>query len=204
MFNCWVFTPEWWTCRCKTTVLCLISHICSVYSLIPRLAKSTLTLIPLLGIHQVVFIFVTDESTKTTISLRLTKLFIDLFFSSFQVRLWLKAETLVLTNMCIKNSEKSEKKHTTNVNLADTVFFYTNLHNKTKRSSEGWGTVVPCVYECVRKDYMNLMCAVYTADCLTWWQLAFCHWGHRRHVWRLQSSNGGMALRTVVGWERRT
>ncbi|KAM4530506.1 glucagon receptor isoform 2-T2 [Odontesthes bonariensis] len=51
-----------------------------------RLAKSTLTLIPLLGIHQVVFIFVTDESTNTkaTISLRLTKLFTDLFFSSFQ------------------------------------------------------------------------------------------------------------------------
>ncbi|XP_036946061.1 glucagon receptor isoform X1 [Acanthopagrus latus] len=49
-----------------------------------RLAKSTLTLIPLLGIHQVVFIFVTDESTMTTIGLRLTKLFIDLFFSSFQ------------------------------------------------------------------------------------------------------------------------
>ncbi|KAG8006898.1 Glucagon receptor, partial [Nibea albiflora] len=49
-----------------------------------RLAKSTLTLITLLGIHQMVFIFVTDESTKTTISLRLTKLFIDLFFSSFQ------------------------------------------------------------------------------------------------------------------------
>uniref|UniRef100_A0A1A8MIC9 Glucagon receptor n=2 Tax=Nothobranchius pienaari TaxID=704102 RepID=A0A1A8MIC9_9TELE len=49
-----------------------------------RLAKSTLTLIPLLGIHQVVFIFVTDESTKGTISLRLTKLFLDLFFSSFQ------------------------------------------------------------------------------------------------------------------------
>ncbi|KAI3359743.1 hypothetical protein L3Q82_014114, partial [Scortum barcoo] len=51
-----------------------------------RLAKSTLTLIPLLGIHQVVFIFVTDESTETTIGLRLTKLFIDLFFSSFQVQ----------------------------------------------------------------------------------------------------------------------
>uniref|UniRef100_A0A7N9AXK1 Glucagon receptor a n=1 Tax=Mastacembelus armatus TaxID=205130 RepID=A0A7N9AXK1_9TELE len=49
-----------------------------------RLAKSTLTLIPLLGIHQVVFILVTDESTKTTIGLRLTKLFTDLFFSSFQ------------------------------------------------------------------------------------------------------------------------
>ncbi|XP_041861534.1 glucagon receptor [Melanotaenia boesemani] len=49
-----------------------------------RLAKSTLTLIPLLGIHQVVFIFVTDESTKKNINLRLTKLFTDLFFSSFQ------------------------------------------------------------------------------------------------------------------------
>lgn len=52
-----------------------------------RLAKSTLTLIPLLGIHQVFFIFVTDESTKGTIGVRLAKLFIDLFFSSFQVRI---------------------------------------------------------------------------------------------------------------------
>ncbi|XP_057716624.1 glucagon receptor isoform X3 [Corythoichthys intestinalis] len=51
-----------------------------------RLAKSTLTLIPLLGIHQVVFIYVTDEATETTIGLRLTKLVIDLFFSSFQVQ----------------------------------------------------------------------------------------------------------------------
>ncbi|XP_075889229.1 glucagon receptor [Nelusetta ayraudi] len=49
-----------------------------------RLAKSTLTLIPLLGIHQVVFIFLTDESTNASSSLRLTKLFIDLFLSSFQ------------------------------------------------------------------------------------------------------------------------
>lgn len=50
-----------------------------------RLAKSTLTLIPLLGIHQVIFIFLTDESTKASHSLRVTKLFMDLFFSSFQV-----------------------------------------------------------------------------------------------------------------------
>uniref|UniRef100_A0AAV2KF18 Glucagon receptor n=1 Tax=Knipowitschia caucasica TaxID=637954 RepID=A0AAV2KF18_KNICA len=49
-----------------------------------RLAKSTLTLIPLLGIHQIFFIFVTDETTSSTITLRLTKLFVDLFFSSFQ------------------------------------------------------------------------------------------------------------------------
>uniref|UniRef100_A0A8C1NZW4 Glucagon receptor a n=1 Tax=Cyprinus carpio TaxID=7962 RepID=A0A8C1NZW4_CYPCA len=50
-----------------------------------RLAKSTLTLIPLLGIHSVLFSFVTDESTSHgALSLRLTKLFIDLFFNSFQ------------------------------------------------------------------------------------------------------------------------
>ncbi|KAE8283288.1 Glucagon receptor [Larimichthys crocea] len=49
-----------------------------------RLAKSTLTLISLLGIHHMVTIFVIDESTETTIGLRLTRLFMDLFFSSFQ------------------------------------------------------------------------------------------------------------------------
>lgn len=48
-----------------------------------RLARSTLTLIPLLGVHEVVFAFVTDEHAQGT--LRSTKLFFDLFFSSFQV-----------------------------------------------------------------------------------------------------------------------
>ncbi|XP_008766691.1 glucagon receptor isoform X3 [Rattus norvegicus] len=47
-----------------------------------RLARSTLTLIPLLGVHEVVFAFVTDEHAQGT--LRSTKLFFDLFFSSFQ------------------------------------------------------------------------------------------------------------------------
>uniref|UniRef100_A0A8D0H474 Glucagon receptor n=1 Tax=Sphenodon punctatus TaxID=8508 RepID=A0A8D0H474_SPHPU len=47
-----------------------------------RLAKSTLTLIPLLGIHEVVFAFVTDEQAQGT--LRYVKLFFDLFLSSFQ------------------------------------------------------------------------------------------------------------------------
>lgn len=47
-----------------------------------RLARSTLTLIPLLGIHEVVFAFITDETAQGT--LRLVKLFFDLFFSSFQ------------------------------------------------------------------------------------------------------------------------
>ncbi|XP_066237616.1 glucagon receptor isoform X1 [Saccopteryx leptura] len=47
-----------------------------------RLAKSTLTLIPLLGVHEVVFAFVTDEQAQGT--LRFAKLFFDLFLSSFQ------------------------------------------------------------------------------------------------------------------------
>ncbi|MGH0128169.1 UNVERIFIED_CONTAM: hypothetical protein FKN15_002977 [Acipenser sinensis] len=47
-----------------------------------RLAKSTLILIPLLGIHEVVFAFVMDEHAKGT--LRHVKLFFELFFSSFQ------------------------------------------------------------------------------------------------------------------------
>ncbi|XP_074745805.1 glucagon receptor [Strix uralensis] len=47
-----------------------------------RLAKSTLTLIPLLGIHEVIFAFVTDEHAQGT--LRYVKLFFDLFLSSFQ------------------------------------------------------------------------------------------------------------------------
>lgn len=74
-----------------------LSGYSSGASLTPRLrlAKSTLTLIPLLGIHHMVFIFVTDESTLSTISLRLTKLFIDLFFSSFQVRHHLSSNTAV-------------------------------------------------------------------------------------------------------------
>ncbi|XP_037348198.1 glucagon receptor [Talpa occidentalis] len=47
-----------------------------------RLAKSTLTLIPLLGVHEVVFAFVTDEHAQG--ALRSAKLFFDLFLSSFQ------------------------------------------------------------------------------------------------------------------------
>uniref|UniRef100_A0A8C5EEX7 Glucagon receptor-like n=1 Tax=Gouania willdenowi TaxID=441366 RepID=A0A8C5EEX7_GOUWI len=48
-----------------------------------RLAKATLTLIPLFGIHEVIFIFATDEQTTGT--LRYIKVFFSLFISSFQV-----------------------------------------------------------------------------------------------------------------------
>ncbi|MGH0183930.1 UNVERIFIED_CONTAM: hypothetical protein FKN15_013561 [Acipenser sinensis] len=47
-----------------------------------QLAKSTLILIPLLGIHKMVLALVTDEHAKGT--LRHVKLFYELFFSSFQ------------------------------------------------------------------------------------------------------------------------
>ncbi|XP_064009245.1 glucagon-like peptide 1 receptor isoform X2 [Pogoniulus pusillus] len=47
-----------------------------------RLAKATLTLIPLFGIHEVVFIFATDE--QTTGVLRYIKVFFTLSLNSFQ------------------------------------------------------------------------------------------------------------------------
>ncbi|KAF0032794.1 hypothetical protein F2P81_015084 [Scophthalmus maximus] len=86
-----------------------------------ELAKSTLTLIPLLGIHQVVFIFVTDESTKTTIALRLTKLFIDLFFSSFQ-------GLLVAILYCFVNKEVSLL-ICIKQNILSTPSFFSRYHN---------------------------------------------------------------------------
>ncbi|XP_055992793.1 gastric inhibitory polypeptide receptor [Sorex fumeus] len=47
-----------------------------------RLARSTLTLVPLLGVHEVVFAPVTEEQAQGT--LRLAKLAFEIFLSSFQ------------------------------------------------------------------------------------------------------------------------
>ncbi|XP_054698957.1 glucagon receptor-like isoform X1 [Grus americana] len=66
------------------------------------LAKATLTLIPLFGIHEVVFIFATDE--QTTGILRYVKVFFTLFLNSFQ-------GFLVAVLYCFANKEvKSEMK----------------------------------------------------------------------------------------------
>ncbi|XP_071065444.1 gastric inhibitory polypeptide receptor isoform X1 [Dasypus novemcinctus] len=48
-----------------------------------RLARSTLTLVPLLGVHEVVFAPVTEEQARGT--LRFAKLGFEIFLSSFQV-----------------------------------------------------------------------------------------------------------------------
>uniref|UniRef100_A0A8D0BDA5 G-protein coupled receptors family 2 profile 2 domain-containing protein n=1 Tax=Salvator merianae TaxID=96440 RepID=A0A8D0BDA5_SALMN len=61
-----------------------------------RLAKSTLTLIPLLGTHEIVFAYVTDEHATGT--LRFVKLFFELSSSSFQ-------GLLVAILYCFNNSE---------------------------------------------------------------------------------------------------
>ncbi|XP_069502970.1 glucagon receptor-like [Ambystoma mexicanum] len=67
-----------------------------------RLAKATLTLIPLFGIHEVVFIFATDE--QTTGILRYIKVFFTLFLNSFQ-------GLMVAVLYCFANKEvKSEMK----------------------------------------------------------------------------------------------
>lgn len=65
-------------------IVTVYNPVCFAFSF--RLAKSTLTLIPLLGSHLVLFSFITDESTSNgAVTLRLTKMFIDLVFNSVQV-----------------------------------------------------------------------------------------------------------------------
>ncbi|KAH0631546.1 hypothetical protein JD844_005919 [Phrynosoma platyrhinos] len=89
----------WWIIRCPILLAIFVNFvifICIIKILISklraqqmcyadykmRLAKSTLTLIPLLGIHEVVFALVTEEQAQGT--LRHIKFFFELFLNSLQ------------------------------------------------------------------------------------------------------------------------
>ncbi|XP_028989917.1 glucagon receptor-like isoform X2 [Betta splendens] len=101
--ECWAFNENmsyWWIIRFPILFASLISFLIFMkilkvilsklrashqsgypdYKL--RLAKATLTLIPLFGIHEIIFIFATDE--QTTGVLRYVKVFFTLFLTSFQ------------------------------------------------------------------------------------------------------------------------
>uniref|UniRef100_A0A8C7E5B9 G-protein coupled receptors family 2 profile 2 domain-containing protein n=1 Tax=Naja naja TaxID=35670 RepID=A0A8C7E5B9_NAJNA len=91
----------WWIIRCPILVSILVNFMIFIRVLKIvnsklraqqihytdykcRLARSTLTLIPLLGTHGVAFALVTEEQALGT--LRYVKFFFELFFNSFQVR----------------------------------------------------------------------------------------------------------------------
>uniref|UniRef100_K7FQB9 Glucagon receptor n=1 Tax=Pelodiscus sinensis TaxID=13735 RepID=K7FQB9_PELSI len=100
--QCWERNDNmayWWIIRCPILLAILVNFVIFVriikilvsklrahqmrytdYKF--RLAKSTLTLIPLLGIHEVVFALVPEEQAQGT--LRYIKLFFELFLSSLQ------------------------------------------------------------------------------------------------------------------------
>uniref|UniRef100_A0A3B3YT48 Glucagon receptor b n=1 Tax=Poecilia mexicana TaxID=48701 RepID=A0A3B3YT48_9TELE len=101
--ECWAVNENmnyWWIIRFPVLLASLINFLifmkilgvifsklrANIHSQYPdyklRLAKATLTLIPLFGVHEVIFIFATDE--QTTGLLRYIKVFFTLFISSFQ------------------------------------------------------------------------------------------------------------------------
>ncbi|XP_060550003.1 gastric inhibitory polypeptide receptor [Pantherophis guttatus] len=114
--ECWERNDNlgyWWIIRCPILVSILVNFVIFIRVLKVlnsklraqqmhytdykyRLAKSTLTLIPLLGTHGVAFALVTEEQALGT--LRYIKFFFELFFNSFQ-------GLLVSTLYCFVNKE---------------------------------------------------------------------------------------------------
>uniref|UniRef100_A0A3B5AK72 Gastric inhibitory polypeptide receptor-like n=1 Tax=Stegastes partitus TaxID=144197 RepID=A0A3B5AK72_9TELE len=89
--SCWEINANlahWWIIHIPIQLTIMQDTAANVPSpqhvFLPRLAKSTLTLIPLLGIHEVVFAVLTEEHTEGV--LHDINLFFQLFFNSFQVQ----------------------------------------------------------------------------------------------------------------------
>ncbi|MGH0127724.1 UNVERIFIED_CONTAM: hypothetical protein FKN15_034223 [Acipenser sinensis] len=113
--QCWEINENmsyWWIIRCPILVAILINFfifIQIIHILISklrahqmRLAKSTLTLIPLLGIHEVVFALLTEEQAEGT--LRNVKFFFELFLNSFQVIIIVTIITVALLGCGVSHS----------------------------------------------------------------------------------------------------
>uniref|UniRef100_A0A3Q2Y516 Glucagon receptor n=1 Tax=Hippocampus comes TaxID=109280 RepID=A0A3Q2Y516_HIPCM len=103
--ECWAVNENmnyWWIIRSPILFASLVSMIFGTHRpsrhAFNSLAKATLTLMPLFGIHEVIFIFVTDE--QTTGALRYLKVFFSLFLNSFQ-------GFLVAVLYCYANKEVS-------------------------------------------------------------------------------------------------
>ncbi|MGH0128168.1 UNVERIFIED_CONTAM: hypothetical protein FKN15_002976, partial [Acipenser sinensis] len=101
--ECWsqnISMRIWWIIRAPAMAAVLINSVIFIHAIVLlllqfnankltytdtkyRLAKSTLTLIPLLGVHEILFVFITDETAVGL--LRNVKLTFELLLSSFQV-----------------------------------------------------------------------------------------------------------------------
>uniref|UniRef100_A0A8C7RNU1 Gastric inhibitory polypeptide receptor n=1 Tax=Oncorhynchus mykiss TaxID=8022 RepID=A0A8C7RNU1_ONCMY len=118
-----------------------------------RLAKSTLTLIPLLGIHEVVFAVMSEEQTEGV--LRNINLFFELFFNSFQ-------GLLVAILYCFVNKEvqseikKKWQRWKLGMNVLDDL---RNTGSNTPQGGTGGGQChhdPPCQPDCPQEDTHNL------------------------------------------------
>uniref|UniRef100_A0AAZ3RDC6 Gastric inhibitory polypeptide receptor n=1 Tax=Oncorhynchus tshawytscha TaxID=74940 RepID=A0AAZ3RDC6_ONCTS len=118
-----------------------------------RLAKSTLTLIPLLGIHEVVFAVMSEEQTEGI--LRNINLFFELFFNSFQ-------GLLVAILYCFVNKEvqseikKKWQRWKLGMNVLDDL---RNTGSNTLQGGTSGGQChhdPPCQPDCPQEDTHNL------------------------------------------------
>lgn len=107
-YNNWEFISSFLLSTCVVflaySLLLFSPFNCSTFwFVLCRLAKATLTLIPLFGIHEIIFIFATDE--QTTGILRYIKVFFTLTLNSFQVGLTSVCCYLWMCDPVLKNTD---------------------------------------------------------------------------------------------------